>query len=73
MTMGVESTHSTAKLLNVHIQWLLAIKYVDSVVKPLIYLIIYLGFRIQHCAGHITMGSWKGRKPVHTVCQGSVL
>ena len=35
MTMVVECTHSTIKLLNVHIQWLLAIECVDSMAKPL--------------------------------------
>ena len=35
MTMVVECTHSTVKLLNVHIQWLLAIECVDSMVKLL--------------------------------------
>ena len=35
MTMVVECTHSTDKLFNVHIQWLLAIECVDSMAKPL--------------------------------------
>ena len=35
MTMVVECTHSTVKLLNVHIQWPLAIECVDSMDKLL--------------------------------------
>ena len=35
MTMVVECTHSTIKLLNVHIQWLLAIEFVHSMAKPM--------------------------------------
>ena len=35
MTMVLECTHSTTKLLNIRIQWLLAIECVDSMAKPL--------------------------------------
>ena len=35
MSMVVECTHSTVKLLNVHIQWPFAIECVDSMAKPL--------------------------------------
>ena len=35
MTLTVESTHSTVKPLNLHIQWLFAIEGVHSMAKPL--------------------------------------
>ena len=35
MTLTVESTHSTVKPLDLHIQWLLAIECVHSMANPL--------------------------------------
>ena len=41
----------------------LVFQEMDCYLKYRVFLFIYLGFlrRFQHCTGHITTGSWKGR------------
>ena len=43
MIITIECTHSTAKLWNVHIQWLFAVECVHSTPRPLNVYIQHLG------------------------------